>query len=69
MITIFAFGSFAPEGTPVAIYSLGYQAAYVFPDLLICIFVGVILFSSKTVVNELKKLNPTVFIEPDKSEN
>ena len=62
---IFAFGTFAPEGTPVAIYSLGYQAAYVFPDLLICIFVGVILFSSKTVVGELKKLNPKAFNPPE----
>ncbi len=55
---IFAFGTFAPEGTPVAIYSLTYQALYVFPDLLICIFVGLLLFSSKSFTSQIQKLNP-----------
>ncbi len=52
---IFAFGAFAPEGTPVPLYSLTYNMVYVFPDLLICIIVGVILFSSKSFVTFLKQ--------------
>ncbi len=54
---IFAFGVFAPQGTPVVIYSLGYQAGYVLPDLAIAIVVAVFVFSSKAFVKELKKLN------------
>ena len=56
---IFAFGAFAPEGTPVVLYSLSYQSLYVFPDLAICIVLGIILFSSKSfcgVVNRLQTL-------------
>ncbi len=52
---IFAFGAFAPEGTPVVLYSLGYQAGYVLPDLAIAIAVAVFVFSSKAFVKELKK--------------
>ncbi len=54
---IFAFGVFAPEGTPVALYSLTYQAGYVLPDLAIAIVVGIFVFSSKAFVKELNKLN------------
>ena len=54
---IFAFGAFAPEGTPVALYSLGYQAAYVFPDIVIAIAAGVLVFSSKSFVKAVKKFN------------
>lgn len=53
---IFAFGTFAPENQPVALYSLSYQAVYVFPDLLICIVVGFILFSSKNFTHQIDKL-------------
>lgn len=56
---IFAFGTFAPEGTPVALYSLSYQALYVFPDLIICIVVGVVLFASKSFTKQIEKLNPS----------
>ena len=52
---IFAFGAFAPEGVHVAIYSLSYQTAYILPDLAICIFVGVLLFSSKSFVTVLRR--------------
>lgn len=52
----FAFGAFAPEGTPVLLYSLAYQAGYVLPDLIIAILVGVLLFTSKAFVKEVKKL-------------
>ena len=52
---IFAFGAFAPEGTNVAVYSLTYQAVSVLPDLGICIFVGILLFSSKSFVTVLKR--------------
>lgn len=52
---IFAFGAFAPEGMNVALYSLSYQAMFVLPDLAICIFVGVLLFSSKSFVLLIKR--------------
>lgn len=53
----FAFGVFAPEGTPAALYSFVYQAGYVLPDLAITILVGVVLFSSKSFVKESKKFH------------
>ncbi len=55
---VFAFGVFAPAGTPIVLYSLGYQAGYVLPDIAIAIAVSVFVFSSKTFVKELRKLNP-----------
>ncbi len=57
---IFAFGVFAPEGTNVVLYSLGYQAGYVLPDIAIAIAVAVFVFSSKAFVKELRKFNPTL---------
>ncbi|MBR2442215.1 MAG: energy-coupled thiamine transporter ThiT [Clostridia bacterium] len=51
----FAFGVFAPEGTPAALYSFLYQAGYVLPDLAIAIAFGVALFSSKAFVKEVRK--------------
>lgn len=53
----FAFGVFAPEGTPAALYSFLYQAGYVLPDLAIAAAVGVLLFSSKTFIKEAKKFH------------
>ena len=53
----FAFGIFAPEGTPAALYSLIYQAGYVLPDLAIAIAVGIALFSSKSFVKETRKFH------------
>lgn len=55
----FAFGAFAPEGTPAALYSLVYQAGYVLPDLAIAIAVGILLFSSKSFVKESRKFHKT----------
>ena len=51
----FAFGAFAPEGTPVLVYSFLYQAGYVLPDLLLAICVGAVLFNSKSFVKEVRK--------------
>ncbi len=53
----FAFGVFAPEGTPTALYSFIYQAGYVLPDLAIAIVVGIVLFSSKAFVKETGKFH------------
>lgn len=53
----FAFGAFAPEGTPAALYSFVYQAGYVLPDLAIAVLVGVVLFSSKAFVKESRKFH------------
>lgn len=53
----FAFGAFAPSGTPAALYSLVYQAGYVLPDLVIAIAVGITLFSSKAFVKESRKFH------------
>lgn len=52
---MFAFGVNAPEGQPVWIYSLIYQAGYVLPDIAIAIVVGVLVFSSKTFVREMER--------------
>ncbi len=53
---IFAFGVFA-DGENVVAYSLSYQAGYVLPDLAIAIAVAVVIFSSKSIVKEMKKLS------------
>ncbi len=53
----FAFGVFAPEGTPAALYSFLYQAGYVLPDLAIAIAVGIALFSSKAFVKETRRFH------------
>ncbi|MBP5466892.1 MAG: energy-coupled thiamine transporter ThiT [Clostridia bacterium] len=54
---IFAFGTFAPENQPVVLYSLSYQSVYIFPDLIICIAVGFMLFSSKSFTSQIDKFN------------
>ncbi len=54
----FAFGSSAPAGQPAWLYSLGYQAAYVLPDIAIAIVVGVIVLCSPTVVKLVRKFKP-----------
>lgn len=54
---MFAFGMWAPEGQPVWLYSLSYQAAYVLPDIAIAIVVGVIVFSSPSFVKQARKFN------------
>ena len=53
----FAFGVFAPEGTPAALYSVVYQAGDVLPDLAITIAVGIALFSSKAFVKKSRKFH------------
>ncbi len=54
---IFAFGAFAPEGQPVWLYSIIYQAGYVLPDIGIAIAVGIFAFSSKALVAQIRKFN------------
>ena len=53
---IFAFGAFAPEGTPVALYSFTYQAGYVLPDIAIVIIVGILLFSAPSFVSMARQI-------------
>ncbi len=50
---VFAFGAFA-GGENVYLYSLGYQAGYVLPDIAIVVVVGILIFSSPSVVNLLR---------------
>lgn len=54
---IFAFGAFAPADTPVWLYSLGYQAGYVLPDIAIAIAVGILVFSSPTFAKQVRKFH------------
>ena len=58
---VFAFGAFA-EGQNPYIYSLGYQAGYVLPDIAIAIAVGIFVFSSTAFVRQVRKYNPS-FVE------
>lgn len=57
----FAFGYFAPEGVPAALYSFLYQAGYVLPDIAIAIVCGTILFSSKLFVKEARKFHTPLY--------
>lgn len=52
---MFAFGEFAPPDTPVWIYSLGYQAGYVLPDIAIAIAAAVFVFSSRNFMKQVRK--------------
>lgn len=54
---IFAFGMWAPEGQPIWLYSLTYQAGYVLPDIAICIVVAVLVFSSPAFVKMVRRFN------------
>ncbi len=58
---IFAFGAFSgsSEMSEIVLYSLGYQAAYVLPDIAIVVVVGVFVFSSKNFVKQVRKFNTT----------
>lgn len=53
---VFAFSYLAPD-VDAWIYSLGYNATYVFPDIAIAIAVCVIVFSSKAFMKQVKKLS------------
>ncbi len=52
----FAFGAFAPEGTPTLLYSFIYQAGYVLPDLAIAVAAGIALLSSKAFLKEARSM-------------
>lgn len=53
---MFAFGAFAPEGTPAAMYSLTYQATYVPLDIAIVLVVGALIMLSKSLIREIDKV-------------
>lgn len=64
---IFAFGAFAPEGQSAFTYSLIYQSSYVFPDLLIVIVAGVIVFSAKSFTSQVRKIQASNLIASSSS--
>lgn len=65
---VFAFGAYAAYANmPALPYSLAYNS-FVFADLAIVIFVGVILFSSKAFNAEINKLRPAAAVVPSSSE-
>ncbi|WP_088042802.1 energy-coupled thiamine transporter ThiT [Bacillus sp. EAC] len=49
------YGSYAPKGTPVPIYSLTYNAGYMVPSFIISAIVLVILLSKAPVLANIKK--------------
>lgn len=51
---VFAFSEFAPD-VDAWIYSLGYNASYVFPDIAIAIAAGIIVFSSPSFVRQVRR--------------
>lgn len=62
---VFAFGAYAPAGQPVWVYSLGYQAGYVLPDIAIAIAAGVLALCSPRIAKLVKKVN---YVKPVASE-
>lgn len=46
---VWFFGEFAPEGTPAWLYSLGYQAGYLVPEIIISAAILSLLVPSLTV--------------------
>ena len=61
----FAFGAYAPEGQPAWLYSLGYQAGYVLPDIAIAVVVGVIVLCSPAIVRIVRRFNSPKPAETD----
>lgn len=53
---VFAFSQYAPD-VDAWVYSLGYNATYVFPDIAIAIAVCIILFSSRAFVKQVRRFN------------
>ena len=49
------YGSYAPKGTPVALYSLIYNAWYMVPSFIISAIILIILLSSAPVLVNVKK--------------
>lgn len=49
------FGSYAPEGTPVIVYSSGYNAAYMIPSFIICAIILVLIITTAPVLIKGKK--------------
>lgn len=48
---VFFFASFAPEGTPVLIYSIGYNASYMIPTIIVsAIIVSLLLLTAPRLV-------------------
>ncbi len=48
------FAEYAPEGQNPWIYSLGYQATYMLPELIICIVVTILLWYKANKIFEVK---------------
>ena len=53
---VFAFSYLAPD-VDAWIYSLGYNATYVFPDIAIAIAVCIIVFSSRAFMKQVRKFS------------
>lgn len=50
------FGSYAPEGTPVIVYSTGYNAWYLIPSFIICaLILALIVSTAPVLVNSKNK--------------
>ena len=70
----FAFGAYAPEGQPAWLYSLGYQAGYVLPDVAIAVVAGALALCSPAIVRLIKsktaaKPQAVETAAPEKEEN
>ncbi len=70
----FAFGAYAPEGQPAWLYSLGYQAGYVLPDVAIAVVAGTLALCSPAIVRLIKsktaaKPQAVETAAPEKEEN
>ena len=70
----FAFGAYAPEGQPAWLYSLGYQAGYVLPDVAIAVVAGALALCSPAIVRLIKsktaaKPQAVETAVPEKEEN
>ena len=70
----FAFGAYAPEGQPAWLYSLGYQAGYVLPDVAIAVVAGALALCSPAIVRLIKsktaaKPQAVETVVPEKEEN
>lgn len=52
------FGSYAPKGTPVSLYSLVYNAWYMVPSFVISAIILVVLLSTAPVLANIKKKQP-----------
>ena len=52
---VLLYASYAPEGTPAVIYSLGYNASYMVPEAIITVAVALVICAARPEILGMKR--------------